>query len=174
MYKGIQKTTLFSNFNELHQYLRIGNIPKQPYNVYSNKLTINQCIDDNINIFRICKTKLFFDYAGNDYKTSNDFIGTLHYKWNPDNIKIKYINVDVDKNNNYNDFYFDAKEAIELKKSLIAYVKNLAKEENKHKIIADVHHNLKTYKTLYMNEGFDVTTRKSSHNPQWIEIEHRV
>jgi len=172
MYRGLKPTTIFSNFNELHQYLRIGRVPKQPFNVYSNKMMVNQTVDNNINIFRICKTKLSFDYAGNDYTPFNNYVAALDYSVNPDNIKIEYINVDNCDNDNYNDFYFDEKEAFELKKSLIAYAKNLAKEENKNKVIVDVHHNLNTYNSLYLNEGFKVTDRNSTHGPHWIEIEY--
>jgi len=186
MYRGLKPTTIFSNFNELHQYLRIGLVPKQPYNVYSNKLMVHHTVDNNINTFtpfqrgadsilhryRICKTKLLFDYAGNDYTPLNNYVAALDYSVNPDNIKIEYINVDNCENNNYNDFYFDEKQTFELKKSLIAYVKNLAKEENKNKVIVDVHHNLNTYNLLYSTEGFKVTTRNSIHGPHWIEIEY--
>lgn len=173
MYRGLKPTTLFSNFNELHQYLRIGLVPKQPFNVYSNKMMVHHTVDNEINVFRICKTKLLFDYAGNDYKNLNNYVAVLDYSVNPDNIKIEYINVDNCDNNNYNDFYFDEKEAFEMKKSLIVYVKNLAKEENKNKIIVDVHHNLNTYNSLYLKEGFSITTRNSTRSPQWIEIEYK-
>lgn len=172
MYKGLKNTSLFSNFNELHQYLRIGNMPKQPFNVYSNKIMINQTIENDVNIFRIFKSKVLFDYTGNEYKNMNDFIGALHYSINPDNIKIKYMDIDICKNDDYNDFCFNEKEAFEIKKSLIAYVKNLAKEEKKSKIIVDVHHNMKTYNSLFLKEGFTITARKSNHNPHWIEIEY--
>ena len=209
MYRGLKPTTLFSNFNELHQYLRIGLVPKQPFNVYSNKMMVHHTVDNEINVFtplnnsirtadelstklpvtdlniatqrgadsilhryRVFKTKLLFDYAGNDYKNLNNYVAALDYSINTDNIKIEYINVDNCENNNYNDFYFDEKEGFELKKSLIIYVKNMAKEENKNKIIVDVHHNLNTYNSLYLKEGFSITTRNSTRSPQWIEIEY--
>ena len=49
----------------------------------------------------------------------------------------------------------------------------MAKERNKNKIIVDVHHNLNTYNSLYLNEGFKVTDRNSTCSPQWIEIEYK-
>lgn len=170
----LNKTILLSNFTELNHFLRVGHIPKQPFHIYSNKIAVKQIFDSNRNVFRISKTKILFNYECNETTESGDFIGMLDYKVNPDNIKIECIDIKNSENSDYNDIYLDEDEVFELKKSLIVFVKNLAKEQQKSKIIVDVHHNLRTYNSLYSHAGFQVTNRKSQDNQFWIESEFIV
>ena len=54
---------------------------------------------------------------------------------------------------------------------MIDFIKNKAVEENKTKIIIDVHSNLRLYNKYYINEGFKVTNRKCPDNKYWLETE---
>jgi hypothetical protein len=62
-------------------------------------------------------------------------------------------------------------DAEELMNSLIAFVKLVAKKENKKKIIIDVHQNLRIFMKYYWHQGFENTDRKCIDNPYWIESE---
>jgi F0F1-type ATP synthase gamma subunit len=65
----------------------------------------------------------------------------------------------------------DEQDAEDLMKGLVEFVKNVAKVENKNKIILDVHSNLRIYLKYYYYLGFKTTARKCIDNPYWIECE---
>ena len=58
-----------------------------------------------------------------------------------------------------------------LKKSLINFIKNLLIENNINKIIIDVHQNLRFYKHYYESENFVITENQCLDNPFWKEAE---
>lgn len=143
--------------------------------IYSDKIAIKHYNYEKINSIRIWKTKSLFNYLF--YKLSGGkFIGGIDYIINNDNIKIDYLFINDNEyknicNKNIPNDILDESEAFEIKKSLINYIKFLAKKENKNKIIIDVHQNLRLYEKYYNNEGFIITNRKCLDNPYWIETE---
>jgi hypothetical protein len=133
----------------------------------------NTQVNENINIIRIWKTKSVFDYFFSIFCYNNtNFIGAIDYSINDDNIRIEYLFInDNDDKNKFYDNILDENESIKLTKSLINYIKILAKEKNKNKIVVEVHNNLRLYKKYYMNEGFIINNDKSTSDPCWIETE---
>ena len=81
------------------------------------------------------------------------------------------MNINDDENYNINDLFLNSEESSKLTKSLVDFIKNKAVEENKTKIIIDVHSNLLLYDKYYKNNGFKVTNRKCSDNKYWVETE---
>ena len=55
--------------------------------------------------------------------------------------------------------------------SMVYYLISVARQENKPKIVIDVHNNLRIYQKCYEKEGFVLTGRKARDNPYWIEAE---
>ena len=177
--KFFQKTvlvpTLQSLYNLLHKRI-------EPYKVciYADRIaikhhTINKDTknDYKTNIIRIWKTTSFLNIWYNRFSTT-DFIGALDYTIQKDFVKIDYLCVNnIDEYNvRYKDCKLTDEETIELKKNLIQYIKNIAQEENKSKIIVDIHNNLRFYNKYYVDEGFVVTDRKCTDNPYWLEAEY--
>ena len=126
---------------------------------------------DKYQTIRICKTKSYFGLWYDDFSASN-FLAALHYKINNNDIKIEYMNL----YDNEHTYYVDCVqltnvESRRLNKSLIQYIKNLAKKENKRKVIVDVHRNLRIFNKYYLPAGFVATNRKSEGNAFWIEAE---
>lgn len=54
------------------------------------------------------------------------------------------------------------------------YIRSVAKENHKEKIILDVHKNLRFFEAYFRNEGFIVTGRKFNDNPCWLEAEYII
>jgi hypothetical protein len=170
------KIVLLSSLKELNYVLNNKNINalndkniNASTCIYDTRIAIKHSIDNKFNIVRIWKTNSLFDYWFDEFST-NKFIGAIDYTINNDHIKIEYLNVN-DYDSNMNSNKLTDYEAIELTNSLINFMKILAGKENKNKIIIDVHSNLHLYEKYYKDEGFVVTTRKSTDNSNWIECE---
>jgi hypothetical protein len=140
--------------------------------IYEDRIAIQHSTDKDRNTIRIWRTKSLFDYWYDNFnKCSKNFIGALDYTIYDDFIKIDYINIcDYEKRNIYN-MFLNEYESEELIHALLIFVKNVAKKENKNKIVIDVHENLRIYHKYYYYEGFEITDRKSTCNPFWIETE---
>jgi hypothetical protein len=129
------------------------------------------------------KTKSVFDLWYDDFNTRN-FVGALDYEVHPDHIKIEYMSINEPTENSRDKKYkkildqnndvITAEESDELRRAMLDFVKCLAKEDNKSKIVVDVHHNLRIFNKYYHTEGFNVTDRTCSDNPYWIETEYDV
>ena len=171
------KVTLLENLNQLNELL-INNDNPNLYNckcIYKDKIAIQHSLCENIHSIRIWKTKSLFDYWYNDFHYYHkNFIAALDYTIYDKYIKIDYLYIN-DLNNNINFRLYnnplDEYESEDLFKSLINFVKIIAKKENKDKIIKDVHKNLRIYEKYYYYNGFKVTDRKCIDNPFWIETE---
>jgi hypothetical protein len=141
--------------------------------VYSNRVAIKHYSDKNQNIIRIWKTKSLFNYWYDDFSVSR-IIGAIDYTINDDHIKIDYLSVNDDENSKKNGFNSDVledSEAQELINSMLNFVKIIANEKNKNKIINDTHKKLRLYEKYFKNAGFVITNRKCADNPCWIETE---
>ena len=179
--KFFNKTVLVPTLQSLYNLLQK---KVEPYNfcIFADRIAIKHhtIVKDTknnykTNIIRIWKTKSFMNLWYNRFST-NEFIGALDYTIQKDIVKIDYLCVnDIDQYNvsdkccKLND-----EETLELKNNLIQYIKNIAQEENKSKIIVDVHNNLRFYKKYYVDEGFVLTDRKCSDNPYWLETEYII
>jgi hypothetical protein len=106
-----------------------------------------------------------------DEPQSNNFIGIFDYGIFDDYIKIIGLSINDHVLLGYHESMLTESESQELMKSIIQHVKNVAQQENKPKIILDVHHNLRLYKKYFYPNGFIVTNRKCSDNPFWFESE---
>lgn len=134
--------------------------------IYQNRIAIKHNYENDMNSIRIWKTKSLFDYWFDDFNTSsNNFIAALDFTVNETFVKINYLNI-CDNIQNLDEY-----ESEDLVKSLINFIKNIAKNENKNKVIVDVHENFKIYEKYYYYEGFESTNRRCHDNPFWIETE---
>jgi hypothetical protein len=171
------KVTLLPNLEALNDLLINGNNPSL-YNckcIYRDQIAIQHIREKDMNKIRIWKTKSLFDYWYNDFHYCHkNFIAALDYIIHDTYIKIDYLYINDDDNiinyklynnplNNY--------ESEDLVNSLIRFIENIAKKENKHKIIKDVHENLRIFQKYYYYNGFNVTNKRSTENPFWVEIE---
>lgn len=166
------KSILVTNLINVCDLLQKNIVPSTPFSYgYNDRIAINHRMQGEYNIIRIWHTKSLFDYWYDDFST-NKFIGAVDYKINDDHIKIDYLDVNDDEScAKIKDIKLNKEESNKMTKSLIDFIKNKAKEENKQKIIIDVHSNLRLYDKYYKNEGFKVTDRKCSDNPYWVETE---
>lgn len=171
------KITLLPNLNALNELL-INNDNSSLYNckcVYEDRIAIRHSFKNNSHTIRIWKTKSLFDYWYNDFNYCHrNFIAALDYTIYDNYIKIDYLYInDFDNKINIKlyDNSLDEYDFEELLKSLIDFVKFVAKKENKDKIIIDVHENQRIFEKYYYYKGFKITNRKSENNPFWIEIE---
>ena len=125
-----------------------------------------------MNIIRIWKTKSLFDYWYDDFNNcGRNFIGSFDYTIYDTYIKIDYLCINNSETKNMYDNPLDKYDTEDLIKSLINFIKIIAKKENKNKIIIDVHQSLRLYEKYYHYNGFDITTRKCIDNSFWVEAE---
>lgn len=109
------------------------------------------------------------------YKNDN-LILSLNYYFTNDNIKIEYLNI----NNDYYTNKFNKKkiltddEFILLKNALFDYIENEAYNNNKTKIIIDIHNNLERYYYELEVLGFIKTERRCIDNYFWFEAEKMI
>jgi hypothetical protein len=158
-------------------------IPSFP-SLYSDRIAIKHSMStDTLHMIRLWKTKSVFDLWYDDFNTRN-FVGALDYEVHADHINIEYMSINEPTENNRDKMYkkildqnndvITAEESDELIHAMLHFMKNVAKEEKKSKIVVDVHHNLRIFNKYYQEEGFNVTDRKCSDNPYWIETEYDV
>ena len=171
------KTILVSNLSEIIELLNNSdNISL--YNckcIYDIRIAIQHKLTKNRNIINIWKTNSLFDYWYTDYSNcGKNFIGCFDYTIYDTYIKINHICINDGENPNlYND-YLDIDNSEDLIKACINFVKTVAKNENKNKIILDLHSNLRLYEKYYSYEGFKITNRKCLDNPYWFESEIKL
>jgi hypothetical protein len=165
------KVILLQNLKELNELLVSNESNDSLCNCsfYENKIAIQHYLKKNTNTIRIWRTKTLFGWF--DFTRSKNFIGALDYTIHDTYIKIDYLCINSEMTNMYNPL--DEYESNDLIKSFIHFIKNIAKKENKDKIIIDVHENLRLYDKYYYN-GFDITNRKCKDNPFLIEAEIRL
>ena len=171
------KVILLENLKELNELL---NKNEKPISnnckcIYGNKIAIKHSLKKNMNIIRIWKTKSLFDYWYDDFNNcGRNFIGSFDYTIYDTYIKIDYLCINNSETKNMYDNPLDKYDTEDLIKSLINFIKIIAKKENKNKIIIDVHSNLEHYNKYYSQFGFTATVRKCSDNPYWIEAEINI
>ena len=169
-----KKIILLQNLEELNELLN-NNDNASLYNckcIYGDRIAIQHYLNKNMNIIRIWRTKSLFDYWFNDFHYCHrNFIGSFDYTIHDQYIKIDHLYINNGENKNLYDNPLNQYESDDLIKSLINFIKIIAKKENKNKIIIDVHENLRLYEKYYYYNGFDITTRKCIDNPFWIEAE---
>ena len=139
---------------------------------YGDRIAIKHFMNRDMNVVRMWKAKSFMDWCYDDFSSST-FIGAIDYTIFDDNIKIEYMNINDSDNILYNKLKFkmDDEEAMKVNSAMIKFIKNIANENNKPKVIIDVHNNLKIFNKYYKYEGFKVTNRKAVDNPFWLEAE---
>lgn len=165
------KTILLPNLHSLYNVLVNNTDMSSRTCYYGNKIAIKHYINESMNIVRIWQTRSLCDYWYDDFNSTR-CIGGIDYIISDDHIKIDYIEVNDGENTNMNyDISLDDHEAYELNKSIIYFIKSVAIENQKNKIILDVHENLRVYEKYFKNIGFKITNRKCIDNPYWVEAE---
>ena len=167
------KTILLPNLEALYELLQ-NKDNESLYTckcIYEDRIAIKHYIrNEKKNLIQIWKTKSLFDWLYDPYYSSN-FIACLDYTIYDTIIKIDHIG--INDNNRFNIYNqplddYDAEKIIE---NLINFLKIIATNENKEKIIIDVHENLRIYNKYYCDLGFKTTTNKCKDNQYWIETE---
>lgn len=118
----------------------------------------NDDINHNIRIWR---TNTMFNYWHSNFDSSDyeNFIASIDYKINKDAVIIDNLVINDKEFSEKKDnkrFLSDIK-AKNIIKSLLEYIKHVAKEENKIKIILSNFYNTKSYNKYYKNESFELT-----------------
>jgi hypothetical protein len=144
--------------------------------MYGSRFAIKHSIQgDHTNEVRIWKTNSLFDLWYDDFSSRN-FVAALDYEVKEDHIKIEYMSINDEENNRGTgvEATVDSIQSIQINRALLDFVKNIAKEEHKPKVVVDVHHNLRIFNRYYKKDGFQVTPRQCSDNPYWIETECNI
>ena len=171
MFIDLPKTILLLNLKDTCLYLQNNYSSKNNIDILSDKIVIKHSLFENQHSIKIWKTKTLFNYWYDDNFSANKFIGIIDFTINKDNIKIDYFNINDTESYINDNFKLNDNDAKELTKSMIDFVKKIGKEEEKNKIIIDVHNNLRIFNKYYSNEGFIATPRKTYDHSLWIEAE---
>ena len=130
--------------------------------LYSNSCAIMHKTNDNINHeINIWRTNTIFNYWHNNFNPLDydNFLVSIKYKIDKNAIIIEKIIINDNDfvNKYYNKRFLSDIKAKKLVKSLIKYIENIAKEEEKNIIISYVSDNLKSYNKYYKDERFVLT-----------------
>ena len=110
-----------------------------------------------------------------DEQSSQSFVAALDYVVQKDQIKCEYMSVNYDVREMWYSMNYKStlteEEIPEVIHSMVHYLTTVAGQENKPKIVIDVHSNLRIYQKHYERAGFVLTERKAQDNPYWIEAE---
>jgi len=195
------KVVFVASVNEMCKFFRNPNVFQPSSCIYDDRIVIKHSIippvpcggncsamqGERIHSIRAWKTKSVFDLWYEDF-TTRTFVAALDYEIKEDHVKIQYMNIN-DKESvkaTYGEGSeasriniklhpsVDTIESIQINRALLNYVKDVAIEEKKNKVIVDVHENLRIFNIYYRREGFHVTDRKCSDNPYWIETEFTI
>ena len=170
-----KKTLLFSNLGSLNTFLIHDKLDKKFSWFYVEKYAMTHVKIKNRNLIYIWKTPTLWNfYIYNYYNKIKHIIGLVEYSIDKDSIKINYMFTNNKLSILYYDHILDMDESLELNSALHTYIKKIAKQENKKKIIIDIHHNLQIYNMYYKNNGYLATNHRYSDNPNWIEIEYNL
>lgn len=143
-----------------------------PRCLYADRFVIKEKKWTESSTIRIWKSKSLLDWWYND-SSSDTFIGGLNYRMHEDHVKCEYMNIKDVREPSYGESpsLLTEAEIAALSHSFVEHLKKISREENKPKIIIDVHQNLRIYEKYYKKEGFHITERQSIDNPFWIEAE---
>ena len=174
-----QNLFLLANLKEVYELLYYNVIPPL-YNCtpfFATRIAVQHIVNKTQHRIQIWKTDTWFDYWYTDFQNcGKNLIAVMDFSLNDDvqeedTIKIDRIYVNDGSNLQLYNRILDEQDAEDLMKSLVEFVKNVAKVENKNKIILDVHSNLRIYLKYYYFLGFKTTYRKCIDNPFWMECE---
>jgi hypothetical protein len=173
------ETLLFQNLHALCDYLQTGANPEQEFKFYTDKIAIDHNVtlskNDNLFSIRIWRTMTAWNCWYNSATNPlSDFIGALDYSIRDQFIKIEYMSINDPEysRNHFEQYEISMSEALLLNKTLLNFIKRIAKETKKQKIIIDVHRDLSLYERYYEREGFVLTLRKHACVPNWLEAEY--
>jgi len=167
------KIILVPNFEELFNILNNKNIEDSPNCkfIYEKQIAIQHISKNISNTIQIWNTYSLFDWWYDKYENcGRNFIAKIEFTIYDTFIKINHLNINDGTTNLYNN-PLDEDDAEDLINELIKYIKLVASENCKNKIIIDVHENLRLFEKYYYNLDFELTNRKSKYNPYWIEAE---
>jgi len=183
----VENLKVLSGIQFLHPYLTSRTVTNHICQ-YKDKIFIRETISTFLHdgshsqqySIRIWKSNSILD-VWYDRLTSRNFIAALDYELFDDYVKIDYLKPNDAENSNNLSYGcisnyehltdYDAKEVVN---SMIKYVENIARQNNKNKIVLDVHGNLRIFNKYYAENGFIVTDRKCCDNPFWKETEKMV
>lgn len=166
-----KKTVLIASFYDISKLLEY-NIIKTNY--ISNNIAVKHYMLNDLNVIRIWNVNSISNYWYEEF-TAEKFLVAIDYRIEQDRIKIEYFNMNNHNIRKYNKHCncLTDDDAHELTVSIVIFIEKIARENNKNKIVIDVHNNLKIYNKYY-KDFFEVTSRKCLDNPYWIEVEKNI
>jgi hypothetical protein len=165
------KTLLLPSIECLCRLLQheITELPHLPYLLYGNRFALKHTsYQENEHSIRIWKTSSFLDWWYDDFCTGT-IIGAMDYTFQSNQVKIEYMNI-FDSGVSF----LHPKEQMDVYHAMIVFVKRMAIQHKKPKVVIDVHQHLHFYHQYYQVEGFELTTRTSIHHPSYLEAEWYV
>jgi hypothetical protein len=174
------KTFILPSFLSINNFMKTNKIPININiccDIYSKKIIVEhkQNIGD-LYILRIYEQSVLFNRWYSNLNSAR-FIAALDYSINKEHIKIEYMNInDIEYIGSkiYDEPKLTNFDSIRINKWLIDYIKTIAQDLNKEKVIVDVHYNLRIFNNYYLGEHFIATKRQCIDNPYWIEAEYIV
>lgn len=146
---------------------------KLPFGIYNNRIGFKHELRDELNVLRVWHTKSFLD-VWYDHYTCENFIAGMDYQIHEDHVKIDFMDISDENCVIKNPYTLSKQDSENMNHSMIEYIKNVAKENQKSTIIVDVHRNLRIFDAYYKKEGFMVTSRTCVDNPYWLEAECKI
>ena len=134
--------------------------------IYSDRIAIKHSMIGNTNVVRMWKTQSFFDMWYDDFESAK-FVAAIDYEVKPDYLKIEYMNINDGFDSMLDTATVNSTESRQLNTALIMWIKTIAKEEKKPKVIIDVHQNTKIFDKYYHCEGFRFLD-KYLHNVTYV------
>ena len=169
------KIMLVPNLSALHKLFTGSYVNNNKPCFYCDRIAVKHYKQGDNNIIRAWSTPSLLDIWYNDFSTKQ-FVCAIDYRVKDNYIKIEYMNMNDDESGSIcpSSDILPLVEANLLNRAMIDFIKRVAEEENKEKVVVDVHNNLRIFNKYYKEEGFVATNRKCSDNPYWIEAEMSI
>lgn len=167
----LNKTILLPSFYDIRNLLELDIVKN---NCLSNNIAVKHYINNGLNIIRIWNITSISNYWYQEY-TLNNFIIAIDYRIEQDRVKIEYLNVNDEEHirSIKNVDFLNKYDVYEITRSMLIFIENITRKNNKNKIVIDVHNNLRIYNKYY-KEFFRITSRKCLDNPYWVEVEKTI
>jgi len=178
-------TSSIKMFNSLSHLVGHIKTPLKSGPVFGDKIILKRTIYDNNKYNFLCwKSKSLYNIYLDEYSYLNK-IFVLDFNINKDILKIKYLSINNDYNDNtlYNYYYnkhmktnmLTNDEMLKVKRFIFDYIFGYAINKDINKVIIDIHSNLERYNYELKNEGFiPIINNKCKENPFWIEAEKNI
>jgi hypothetical protein len=175
--KPSSKTIIIPTLDGLLKYIRGETIAYKPLpSLYTTRFIVQHKVDstpsedvlkeagfkppqpptDVHHSIRIWQSKVLLNTWYNIGARTTAFIGALDYTLHPDHLKIEHLRVN-DEECQYYLKPLTKEDATKVRIALMDCIIKVAVQENKSKVLVDVHRNLRLFKKYYIEDGFQPT-----------------